>query len=142
MIENTEHKCFLSEFNYNLILACSPEVYVQYKELFKGKNITVVERDFKDKFTDFYTVAKDIRPEPYKQHYNANPEWSDYAEVYIKWKAKEDGIWLGTYGDIDGFEGDMLVSIKPSKQCDDGNHKIYDRLKRITGIDYKIVYSN
>ena len=32
------------------------------KKFFKGKNITVVERDYANEFTDFYTVANTLRP--------------------------------------------------------------------------------
>ncbi len=137
---NTEHECFLTSYNFNLILLCSPKVYAHYKEFFKGKNITVVERDYANEFTDFYTVANTLRP--LKPRYNANPEWSDITEVYLLWFEQQNGAFIIKYGDLDGFEEDYLVSIKPCKELDDGNHKIYDRLKRMLDVDYKIVYSN
>ena len=140
---NTEHECFHIDYMSKWYLLCSPKVYEFYLKFFKGKEMIVLCRDYSKEFTDdFYMLASTLRQEPYKQYYNAHPQWSDYAEVYIRLVEHLHDIFIPKYGDIDGFEGDMLVSIKPSQSSTDDNHRVYTRIESKLGIKWKIVYSN
>lgn len=139
MTARTEHQNLLVKYQGNVFLLCDNRCYDIYKGL-EDVGISVLDRGFEvlEYFQDksFLELANKYRPT--KTYYNTYPVWSDYAEIYVKHITHEN---ITIYGDIDGIEDGTLISYKPSKDCPDcDNHRVYKRLKRDYGLEFKIVY--
>lgn len=138
----TEHNNLVFLYNRKWYMICDPSCYHIFKQ-FSSKGIIVLERSkefideyFKDK--NFEEIANNLRPN--KRYYNYHPQYSDMVDVYLRHKANNLGVLV--YGDIDAVKGDSFVSIKPSVDCGDDNHWLYEKMDKELKIKFKKHYDN